>query len=141
MDRDTYAIMMQKTLMGENEHIDNKEIVKNLEIVEESVQTLHIQDGKCKGIVLKSGEILLSEAVILTTGTFLGAKVHIGHESRTGGRYLRFKDKTENADRVEPPSNEMARCIRGLGFPVDRLRTGTPPRLDYDSIDFSGMEV
>jgi tRNA uridine 5-carboxymethylaminomethyl modification enzyme len=71
----------------------------------------------------------------------LGAKVHIGNESRTGGRYLRFKDKTENADRVEPPSNEMARCIRGLGFPVDRLRTGTPPRLDYDTIDFSGMEV
>jgi hypothetical protein len=42
MDRDTYAVMMQKTLMGENEHIENKEIVKNLEIVEESVETLHI---------------------------------------------------------------------------------------------------
>jgi tRNA uridine 5-carboxymethylaminomethyl modification enzyme len=82
-----------------------------------------------------------SKAVIMTTGTFLGARVHIGPESRTGGRYMRFRNKDEDANQVEPPSNEMARCIRGLGFPVDRLRTGTPPRLDWDTIDFTGMEV
>ena len=81
--------------------------------------------------------------MILTTGTFLGAKLHIGIDSTTeGGRYLRFtKSADEEEHKPEPPSNEMAKAIRSLGFPVDRLRTGTPPRLDYRTINFEGMDA
>ena len=103
-------------------------------IEEASVSTLHIEKRECKGIVLNDGRIIRSNNVILTTGTFLGARVHIGHDSREAGRFRR------DGDSLEPPSNDMARCIRSLGFPVDRLRTGTPPRLDWNTIDFTGMD-
>lgn len=134
MDREIYANTMLSVLEGTSDHFQNKEIVKNLSIYEASVSTLHIENGECKGVVLNNGEILKAKNVVLTTGTFLGAKVHIGSDSQEAGRYRR------NGDQLEPPSNEMAKCIRNLGFPVDRLRTGTPPRLSLKSIDFSGMD-
>lgn len=102
-----------------------------------------MKDSKCQGIILKDGSHLTADAVILTTGTFLGGRVHIGNESQEAGRFMRndkriVKDFEE--DVLEPPSNDMARSIRALGFAVDRQRTGTPPRLKWSSIDFTGME-
>ena len=90
---------------------------------------------------MKNGEQIRSDNVILTTGTFLGARVYIGSESREAGRFMRFTDKSEYSEKadklpIEPPSNEMASAIRALGFPVGRLKTGTPPRLDYRTINF-----
>ena len=143
MDRDLYNDNMHKVLTGNHPLVNSKPWAKNLEILEASVHKLHVQDGKCKGIVLASGEVVESEAVILTTGTFLGGRVHIGERSTEAGRFMRSKDKviTDFDETVlESPSNEMSRSVRALGFPVDRLRTGTPPRIAYDSIDFSRLE-
>ena len=70
MDRDIYKNTMLETLKS-----------SKVQIYEGSVSNLHVEDGKCKGIVMKDGEILQSDNVVLTTGTFLGAKVHIGMES------------------------------------------------------------
>ena len=129
IDRDLYAVNMQNEL--ENSDID---------ICEDSVHTIIVEGGKCKGVVLKDKSEIRSDAVIITTGTFLGAKVHIGRESREAGRFIRFKNKDDKPDQVEPPSNQLAKTIKELGFPVGRLRTGTPPRIDYDTINFEGME-
>ena len=94
---------------------------------------------------MKNGEVIRANKVILTTGTFLGGQVYIGTESREAGRFMRFKDNSDYSKDgkdppLEPPSNEMAKAIRALGFPVGRLKTGTPPRLDYTTINFDGME-
>jgi tRNA uridine 5-carboxymethylaminomethyl modification enzyme len=53
---------------------------------------LHIENGLCKGIVMKNGDIIKADKVILTTGTFLGGRIYIGSESREAGRFMRFKD-------------------------------------------------
>lgn len=129
MDRDIYKSTMLKYLENDCE---------NLAIHEGSVSNLLIEDGRCKGIIMKDGEIITSEAVILTTGTFLGAKVHIGLDSAEGGRYVRDPEGRDHTE-LEPPSNDLARSLHDLGFPVQRLRTGTPPRIQRDTIDYTGM--
>jgi tRNA U34 5-carboxymethylaminomethyl modifying enzyme MnmG/GidA len=82
--------------------------------LETSVKNLCVKNGVCKGVELMDGSIIEAEGVILTTGTFLGARVHIGLESREAGRYMRNKisDAEGNSGEVEPPSNEMAKSIR-----------------------------
>ena len=92
MDREIYSNTMLSILEGRSEHFENKEIIKNLSIQEASVSTLHIEDGVCKGVVLNNGDILKANNVVLTTGTFLGARVHIGSDSREAGRYRRDGD-------------------------------------------------
>ena len=89
MDRDIYSKTMQEVLRGKNQFINNSEIVKQLQIVEENVSSLVVEDGKCKGIKLKNGGEIRADCVVLTTGTFLGGKVHIGTESRPAGRFIR----------------------------------------------------
>lgn len=111
--------------------------------MEGNVFKLLVEEGKCKGIILKDGEELRADSVILTTGTFLGGRVHIGNRSMEAGRFMRSNDKfiTDFDDSLlEKPSNEMSKSIRELGFPVDRLRTGTPPRILHDTINYSGLE-
>jgi len=144
MDRDIYKANMLRVLQGQHELFDTKEVAKNLEILQANVSNLIVSENKCQGIVLKDGLNLTSDAVILTTGTFLGGRVHIGNRSMEAGRFMRNSKKiVEDFDTevLEPPSNEMSKSIRSLGFAVDRQRTGTPPRLKWSSIDFSSMEV
>ena len=82
--------------------------------------------GRVTGIAMRSGDQYSCSALVVTTGTFLNGLIHIGDERRAAGRH------------GEPPAEELAQSIRGLGFSVGRLKTGTPPRLDRRSIDFDG---
>ena len=88
---------------------------------------LLVSGGRVAGLAMENGESYGCEAVVVTTGTFLNGLIHIGSEQRPAGRY------------GEPPSSELAESIRSFGFQVGRLKTGTPPRLDRESIDFDAQ--
>jgi tRNA uridine 5-carboxymethylaminomethyl modification enzyme len=85
---------------------------------------LLVENSQVVGLELEDGDCYPCGAVILTTGTFLNGLIHVGPEQRPAGR------------EGEPPSCELAASVRGAGFEVGRLKTGTPPRLHRDSIDF-----
>jgi tRNA uridine 5-carboxymethylaminomethyl modification enzyme len=82
--------------------------------------------GRVAGVSMEDGDAHTASAVIVTTGTFLNGLIHIGREQRPAGRH------------GEPPSRDLAESIRSFGFEMGRLKTGTPPRLDRNSIDFDG---
>ena len=114
-DKITYPQEMLKTL--------NKE--KNLEILESIVEDLIVKDNKVEGIVLENGEKITSKAVVLTTGTYLRAVI------------LRGASKKEEGPHGERPSKFLSTKLKEYGFTIQRLKTGTPPRIAKDSIDFS----
>ncbi|MFL2693446.1 MAG: tRNA uridine-5-carboxymethylaminomethyl(34) synthesis enzyme MnmG [Gammaproteobacteria bacterium] len=99
----------------------------NLSIIEGSVVDLVIEDSTIKSIITEKGEEFFSDSVILTTGTFLGGVMHTGLEQSSGGRV------------GDPSSDQLAKKLRGLNLKVGRLKTGTPPRLDKNSIDWSAL--
>lgn len=105
--------------------VENQE---NLSIFQQAVSDLVIDAGVVTGAVTEMGLVFSGRRVILTTGTFLGGVIHIGENSSLGGRA------------GDPPSNALARRLRERPFTVNRLKTGTPPRIDGRSIDFSAME-
>eukprot|EP00347_Sterkiella_histriomuscorum_P005065 403358035 len=125
IDRDLYAKNMQRIITEETQ---------NLEVYLGSVHDLIIEDGECRGIVLENGEKLRASNVILTTGTFLGGRCYIGQKQISAGRFMR------NEEGVEQASDGLAYSLRKM-FPIDRLRTGTPPRLDGKTINYEGMEI
>jgi len=84
-----------------------------------------VEAGGVSGVEMDDGSVHTCRALVVTTGTFLNGLVHVGREQRPAGRH------------GEPPSCELAESIRGFGFEVGRLKTGTPPRLHKDSIDFN----
>jgi tRNA uridine 5-carboxymethylaminomethyl modification enzyme len=84
------------------------------------------ESGRVSGLALEDGTHLRCRSLIITTGTFLNGLVHVGPEQRPAGRA------------GEPPSRELAESLRGIGFRLGRLKTGTPPRLDRTTIDFTG---
>ncbi len=90
---------------------------------------LLVEGGRVTGLALESGETYRCRAVVLTTGTFLNGLVHVGRDQRPSGRA------------GEPPSRDLAESIKSIGFNWGRLKTGTPPRLDRRSIDFSRFTV
>jgi len=92
------------------------------------VDDLLLEGDRVAGVVTELGVRFSSCAVILTTGTFLSGLIHIGLSNYRGGRA------------GEPPSVSLAARLRELKLPVGRLKTGTPPRLDGRTIDFSGPE-
>ena len=97
-------------------------------IIGKAGQILTDADGVA-GLRLESGETYRCRAIVVTTGTFLNGLIHIGPEKRPAGRA------------GEPPSHELAESIKSFGFTWGRLKTGTPPRLHRDSIDFSRFVV
>jgi tRNA uridine 5-carboxymethylaminomethyl modification enzyme len=101
---------------------------RGLEIFQQPVDDLLIEGGKVAGAVTQMGVVFRAPQVVLTTGTFLGGKLHIGLENSAGGRA------------GDPPSIALAQRLRELPFRVERLKTGTPPRIDARSVDFSGLE-
>jgi tRNA uridine 5-carboxymethylaminomethyl modification enzyme len=83
--------------------------------------------GRVVGLALEDGDTIACSALVITTGTFLNGLIHIGPEQHPAGRA------------GEPPSQELAESLKSFGFTWGRLKTGTPPRLDRDSIDFSAQ--
>jgi tRNA uridine 5-carboxymethylaminomethyl modification enzyme len=109
-----------------------KEIIlaqPNLKVVEEYVHRLIIEDNKVKGVTLENGETYRASAVILTTGTYMQSTILIGHS------------KTSSGPSQQKPSLGLSPQLEELGFPLKRLKTGTPPRVKTDSIDFSKTEI
>ncbi len=99
-----------------------------LDLFQQAVDDLIIEQGRVTGVVTQMGLRFQAKAVVLTVGTFLGGRIHIGLENYPGGRA------------GDPPSNALARRLRELPFRVERLKTGTPPRIDSRSIDYAVLE-
>ncbi|QKK01852.1 MAG: tRNA uridine-5-carboxymethylaminomethyl(34) synthesis enzyme MnmG [Pseudomonadota bacterium] len=100
----------------------------NLTIFQQPVDDLRVEGERVTGVRTAMGLTFEAGAVVLTTGTFLGGRIHIGETRLDGGRA------------GDAPANALAARLRELPFAVDRLKTGTPPRLDGRSIDFSRLE-
>ncbi|UCV03611.1 tRNA uridine-5-carboxymethylaminomethyl(34) synthesis enzyme MnmG [Dechloromonas denitrificans] len=100
----------------------------NLTIFAEACDDLIVEGDKVVGAVTQIGIRFMADAVVLTAGTFLNGKIHVGLENYTGGRM------------GDPPSVSLAARLKELHLPQGRLKTGTPPRLDGKTIDFSVME-
>lgn len=118
-DRVLYKAFVRQTL--ENQ--------PNLWIFQQAVDDLIIEKDKVAGIVTQMGLRFYADAVVLTVGTFLGGKIHIGLENHAGGRA------------GDPPAIALANRLRALPFRVSRLKTGTPPRIDGRSIDYSRCQA
>ena len=87
---------------------------------------IEVVNGRVRALVMEDGDRYECGALVITTGTFLNGLIHIGDEQRPAGRH------------GEPPSRELAGSLQSFGFEMGRLKTGTPPRLHRDSIDFKG---
>jgi len=121
-DRALYRQQMQKTLWQ----------TPNLEIKLGHVVDIWVEEKngkrKVRGVKIDLGVVFLAKAVVISTGTFLGGKIFIGHDSLEGGRL------------GEKPSIGLSESLRKLGFKLGRLKTGTPARLDANTIDFSSLQ-
>lgn len=100
----------------------------NLVLFQQGVDDLLIENGQVQGVITQMGMTIKARQVVLTTGTFLGGKIHIGLENSSGGRA------------GDPPSIALADRLREMPFRVDRLKTGTPPRIDARSVNFAAMQ-
>lgn len=114
-DKITYPKAMLETMKNQ----------ENLEIKESLVEDLIVEDNKVKGVVLENGEKIYAKAVVLTTGTYLKAVI------------LRGAKKTVSGPHGERPSKFLSDKLREYGFTIQRLKTGTPQRIDKNSIDYS----
>jgi len=118
-DRTLYKIAIKKLLKNQI----------NLTILESTVRDLSIENKVINGIFLNDDQFYRSKSVILTTGTFLGGVIHIGSEKFSAGRI------------GDEASNTLSHKIRKLNLPIGRLKTGTPPRIEKDSIDWSQINM
>ncbi|QKT03612.1 tRNA uridine-5-carboxymethylaminomethyl(34) synthesis enzyme MnmG [Ectothiorhodospiraceae bacterium 2226] len=101
----------------------------NLRLFQQTVSDLVVEGERVVGVVTQMGLAFHARAVVLTVGTFLGGRIHIGESNYSGGRA------------GDPPANALAARLRELPLRVARLKTGTPPRLDGRSIDYSCLEA
>lgn len=100
----------------------------NLSIFQQAVDDLIVENECVTGVRTQMGLSFYAKTVVLTAGTFLAGKVHIGMENFTAGRA------------GDPPAEKLAQQLRALPFRVERLKTGTPPRIDARSVDFSNLQ-
>jgi tRNA uridine 5-carboxymethylaminomethyl modification enzyme len=117
-DRDLYAAAVQQLLSVE----------PNVAVVEGAVEKLILDGREVRGVALRDGRTLSSRAVIITTGTFLRALMHSGEVQTRGGRF------------GEPSAETLSDSLDALGLKLGRLKTGTPPRIDRNTVDFSKLE-
>ena len=101
----------------------------NLEIVEDLVKELIVENSQVKGVLLESGKKMLSKSVILTTGTYMKADILVGDTRRREGPH------------GEKPSNYLSENLEKLGFQIKRLKTGTPQRIEKESIDYTKLKM
>jgi len=102
---------------------------ENLDILYGSVEDLVIKNNQICGVVMKDGDIIESDAVVLTTGTFLSGMIHMGDQKTPAGRI------------GEEPSVGLSNTLKKYNFNLGRLKTGTPPRISGKSIDYSDLEA
>ena len=100
-----------------------------LRLLAAEVTGLRFVAGRCVGVELADGSAIEAQKVVLTTGTFLAGRLHVGLEQSVGGRV------------GDPAAVRLADCLRGLGMNTGRLNTGTPPRLDGRTLDWSALEL
>lgn len=100
----------------------------NLTLFQQAVDDIIIENDRVTGVMTQSGIVFKAKAVVLTSGTFLGGRIHIGLQNYTGGRA------------GDPASIRLSERLRDYELPVGRLKTGTPPRIDGRTIDFSVLE-
>ncbi len=119
-DKIEYPTRMKETLLAQD----------NLEIYEDYVKSIDIDEdnNKVRGVITESGEVFEGTKVILTTGTFMNGKVLVGSESKVQG------------PEDQKPSLGLSPQLKELGFNLSRLKTGTPPRVDKDTIDYDKVE-
>ena len=101
---------------------------RRIEWILAKAEGLVLEGGQIAGLALEDGRIIRCRTLVVTTGTFLNGLVHVGREQRPAGRA------------GEPPSHGLAESLKACGFRWGRLKTGTPPRLDRRSLDFSRFE-
>jgi tRNA uridine 5-carboxymethylaminomethyl modification enzyme len=118
-DRRLYAAAMQEAVRA----------TPNLQVIEAEADDLLLKDGRISGVKFADGREILCGAVVLTTGTFLRGLIHIGDQQIPAGRV------------GEAPVLGLSRTLNNFGFALGRLKTGTPPRLDGRSIDWSALEM
>lgn len=114
-DRDLYSVVAKQYI----------ESSKNITLIQGTVDELVTENGKITGIITPQGEQINCRAVIITSGTFLNAIMHVGHSQTEGGRF------------GEKSAKGLSKYLLNQRFKTARLKTGTPPRLDINSIDFS----
>ena len=118
-DRQLYRQAIRKRL----------EAQPNLSIFQQSVDDLIVDGGRVTGVVTSMQQQIHARSVVLTVGTFLGGVIHVGFDKQSGGRA------------GDPASVRLAERLRALDLGVGRLKTGTPPRIDARSVDFSQLDV
>jgi tRNA uridine 5-carboxymethylaminomethyl modification enzyme len=118
-DRKLYAAAMQAAILG----------TTNLDVIEGEADELLLADGRATGIRLAGGRELSAAAVVITTGTFLRGLIHLGEKNWPAGRV------------GEAPAMGLSKSFENAGFRLGRLKTGTPPRLDGTTIDWSAVEM
>src|SRR5437868_3420040 len=117
-DRSVYRREMRRTLEG----------TPNLHLRQGTVIDIIVQSNRVVGVEMEDTRRIRSKAVVIATGTFLNGLIHTGKRSYSAGRA------------GEPAATELALRLRELGFPIGRLKTGTPPRLDGRTIDWSRFD-
>ncbi|AFC84662.1 glucose-inhibited division protein A [Frateuria aurantia DSM 6220] len=117
-DRDLYKAAIRAIVEGQ----------PNLDLFQQAVDDLVIEHGQVRGVITQMGLRFATRRVVLTAGTFLAGKIHIGPAQYAGGRA------------GDPPATTLAQRLRELPVAAERLKTGTPPRIARDSIDFSQLE-
>ncbi len=119
-DRVQYSIEMRKLIEAE----------PNIDLRQDSVLGIKVEHGNIKSVIIRGNQEITAKAVVLTNGTFLNGKIHIGLKNYSGGRTM-----------AEPAAVGLTECLIELGFTAGRLKTGTPPRIDGRSVDYSKVEV
>ena len=105
------------------------ERIPNLDMIQSTVENLLVESGRITGVVLQGGQAIQCRAAVVTSGTFLNGVMHIGSRQIAGGR------------NAEGSALGITACLQGLGFDSGRMKTGTPPRVDGRSLDYSKFEV
>ncbi|VAX35296.1 tRNA-5-carboxymethylaminomethyl-2-thiouridine(34)synthesis protein MnmG [hydrothermal vent metagenome] len=118
-DKQRYKVYMQEVISRQ----------ENLDVLEDKVSDLVVREERIVGIKTKQKEDIFCTAVIITTGTFLNGRIHMGKDITPGGRV------------GEENSTQLAESLKNLGFEIVLFKTGTPPRLDGRTIDFSQLEA
>ncbi|HEY5702864.1 MAG TPA: tRNA uridine-5-carboxymethylaminomethyl(34) synthesis enzyme MnmG [Gammaproteobacteria bacterium] len=119
IDRSLYKAYVRPTLENQS----------GLYLFQQSVDDLIVEGDRISGVVTQSGLRFYADAVVLTVGTFLGGRIHIGDKQSSGGRA------------GDPPANALAQRLRQLPFRVGRLKTGTPPRIDGKTINYRQLNI
>lgn len=117
-DRALYKAFIRKTVESQT----------NLQLFQQAVDDIVIENGRAVAVITQSGLRFDARAIVLTAGTFLAGKIHVGLSNYAGGRA------------GDPPASRLAERLRDGPFRVDRLKTGTPPRIDGRSLDYSAFE-